>query len=298
MSKTYFAAADIGGTKISVGLVDAEGRVLGSRKFKTPVGENGAERAKDEMLSAVQVLCETLHIPALSGMGVVCAGPVDTVRGVVENPFTLPGWDGYPLAGALSEALHVPVILENDANGALLGAVRQMGLQEKRVLLLLFGTGIGVAFWDGAALYRAGDGYHPEMGHLIVSGEKTECYCGHSGCFEALCSGKALNGRAAAAGFCDFDTLRTAAENPDATALLNHIRTDIQNGVWNLNVLFKPDVILLGGGIAEKHCDFFAQTILEDAANGSEFLRPFEVIKTSPSMDAALSGASMLFGRH
>ncbi|HOS73945.1 MAG TPA: ROK family protein, partial [Verrucomicrobiota bacterium] len=80
----------------------------------------------------------------------------------------------------------------------------------ERVLMLTFGTGIGVAFCHRGDLYRAGGVYHPEMGHVIVDSEGPACYCNHVGCFESLWSGAAINRRAVDLGYRDFDELYQA----------------------------------------------------------------------------------------
>ena len=63
-----------------------------------------------------------LTTSALAGIGIGCTGPVDPRTGVVNNPYTLPGWEGGNLIEALSAELDdLPVWLENDADTAAVG---------------------------------------------------------------------------------------------------------------------------------------------------------------------------------
>lgn len=297
--KRLMGAVDIGGTKIAVGIVDETGKVLTQKRFKTNLGTNGAVKSMEMLLSILKNQCKEqgTRLELLRGIGIVCAGPVDTMKGIVNNPYTLPGWERFPIVQYLYESTNLEVHLENDANGALMGEVLLQGLQNNRALMITFGTGIGVALWEAGKLYCAGDGYHPEMGHVIVASEDRGCYCHHAGCFESMCSGSALNARAAEKGFIDFDGLFQAYREQDQASirLIQSVRRELKNGVWNLALLFKPDTIILGGGLMEKYFAFAAEAIQEDLGNRPEFLHEFTVIQTGKKYNSALAGISMMF---
>ena len=132
-----FGALDIGGTKISIGIADESGRIIASEKIKTEKDPEAAMKTAAEYLKNMS----ELRSCKLEAVGVSCAGPVDTVTGKVNNPYTLPGWEEYPLTERLSELSGVAVKLENDANCALLGEVQLSGLRKNRVLMISIGTG-------------------------------------------------------------------------------------------------------------------------------------------------------------
>ena len=297
MNEKIYGAVDIGGTKIQVGLVSEKGEFFGVTRFPTDSKNQSGEEAVTKISDSLLSLCESagFGLSALSGIGVFCAGPVDTEKGTVENPYTLPGWEGLPLVGLLSDATGLKVKLENDANGALLGEVFTRKLSKKRVLMVTLGTGIGVAFWNGEELYRAGR-FHPEMGHIIVSGEGEECYCGHRGCFESLCSGSAVNLRAEKAGFSDFDKLSLEAKsgNPLAEETLNKILADFKNGIWTLRVIFKPDVLVLAGGFAKNYFPLLKNALSGEKENLEDFTGAGQIVSESDVPNAALVGVCML----
>ncbi|MBR5868334.1 MAG: ROK family protein, partial [Clostridia bacterium] len=153
---SLLGAVDIGGTKVQVGLLTETGRVLGEESFPTDVTGRSGEDTVAIIAEKLECLCRKAGVnrKSLLGVGVFCAGPLDTERGTVENPYTLPGWEGLPLANLLAEKTGLPVKMDNDANGALLGEVFTRGIGHKRVLMLTFGTGIGVAYWNGDDIYR------------------------------------------------------------------------------------------------------------------------------------------------
>lgn len=297
MKTVFTGAIDIGGTKIQAGIVDDTGELLAEACFPTGCGYQSAGEAMDKAISLLRTQCREngLSLSDLRGIGVACSGPVNLEEGSVENPYTLPGWIGFPIVEYLSAHTGLKVKLENDANGALLGEVFQRDLKEKRVLMVTIGTGIGVAFWRNGELYRSGR-YHPEMGHVIVSSKGGECYCGHRGCFESCCSGKAMNERAEKAGYLNFDDLYVKSNKETAAAeLLEEILQDLKNGIWNLNLIFKPETIILAGGFSGKYFSLLKDAILKDSSGKEDFLNEFSVLPACGNKNSALVGANMLF---
>lgn len=288
-------AVDIGGTKIQVGLLTGSGKFLGSKSFPTDSRKQPGEEAAQKIAGELRSLCAEANIPidTLCGIGVFCAGPVDTQKGTVENPYTLPGWEGLPLASLLSNATGLSVKLENDANGALLGEVFARDIAHRRVLMITIGTGIGVAFWDGEGLHRTGR-YHPEMGHIVVTNHGPTCYCGRKGCFESLCSGKAINDRAEAAGYADFEDLLAHRDQQTAQHLLSEIQQNFQSGVWSLRVVFKPDVLILAGGFSKSYFPILQQALTAPSENSEDFSGMAEILPESNVPNAALMGVCML----
>lgn len=292
-------ALDIGGTKISVGIVDEKGCVLQESSMMTILGEDGGSRSMESACRILERQCRNLGIRVsdLAGIGIVCTGPVDTRKGTVENPYTLPGWTQFPIVEQMKQRTGCEVQLENDANGMLMGEVLTGGLQKERVLLITFGTGIGVAFWDEKGLYCAGDGYHPEMGHIVVASYGNACYCQQTGCFEGLCSGTAWNQRARDLGFADFDSLFDAAKAGDALScgLLEKIAAELKAGIWTLSLIFKPSVIILGGGMMDTYYPFIKSVLDKEPGMQTDFLNACTFLPAKKKNNSALAGISMMF---
>ncbi len=298
--RSFTAAADIGGTKIACGIADEEGNVLAEESFPTATGEDGGEVSAGRIASTIRALAEKAGVDRreIRGIGLFSAGPVDPERGTVENPYTLPGWEGFPLTRRISELTGLPARLDNDANGALLGEVLLRDLAGKRVLAVTLGTGVGAAFYDGERVWRAGR-FHPELGHVIASSGEEVCYCGRRGCLESRASGKAMNARAEDAGFRRFGGLVSAAKegDPAAEALLKEILTDLKNGLWNLVLVFKPEILILAGGITGEYFPLFRDAIGELADGREDFVPPFRILPAFQQRNTALAGASMLYKR-
>jgi len=229
---------DIGGTKIAVATVDGTGELVREAAIPTEP-ERGFASAISRITDAVtRVVEESGWSPReIQGIGIGCAGPVDPARGTIHNPYTLPGWQDGDIVTPLREAFGCPVLLENDADMALLGECGAgVGRGFDPVVMLTFGTGIGGAALMGGAILRGVAGEHPELGHVPVDPRGPACYCGTNGCFESLASGSALAAR---------------GNLPEALSAVGA-------AIWTIVHALLPERIVLGGGVMDTHYDAFA----------------------------------------
>jgi glucokinase len=229
---------DIGGTKIAVAAIDGTGELVREAAIPTEP-ERGFASGISRITDAVtRVVEESGWSPReIHGIGIGCAGPVDPARGTIHNPYTLPGWQDGDIVTALREAFGCPVLLENDADMALLGECGAgAGRGVDPVVMLTFGTGIGGAALVGGAILRGVAGEHPELGHVPVDPRGPACYCGTNGCFESLASGSALAAR---------------GNLPEALSAVGA-------AIWTIVHALLPERIILGGGVLDTHYDAFA----------------------------------------
>ena len=116
---------DLGGTNMQIGVVDAEGKVLGQEKKKTKA-DQGAEAIIERMAKAIAKACEEagVGLDAVAAVGIGAPGAIDYEHGVVLEAPNL-GWRDLPLAERLGAALGgKPVLLDNDVNVAVYGENR------------------------------------------------------------------------------------------------------------------------------------------------------------------------------
>ncbi len=159
-------AVDIGGTKIAVGVVDADGQVLAKAECPTdvPLGFDAAMQRVSELL----IGCRDQVGAKLEGIGIGCTGPVDPLTGLLGEIPTLPGWAGNPVI-KLSDRFQLSVAIENDADAAALGeAAWGSGKGKARLICVTIGTGIGVSGVLDGKVYRGVAHSHPEIGHNII----------------------------------------------------------------------------------------------------------------------------------
>ena len=252
MSAPLAAAIDVGGTKIAIGIVDAQGRILAQGETPT-APEQGYQAGLDRTSEILRRLLEESGL-SVDGIGIGSTGPIDPETGIYGVVGTLPGWEGTPLAADLESRFGVRVAVENDADAAALGeAAWGAGRGSRSLLYVTISTGIGVGILLDGKLYRGARGAHPEIGHHVVDWSGPLCYCGANGCWETLASGPALEAWMSAR----RDVALSASEicelarQGDALAL-QATRREAQYiglGLANLVTMFCPQTIVLGGGM-------------------------------------------------
>jgi glucokinase len=252
MNGPLTGAIDIGGTKIAVGIVEAQGRILAQAETPTDPGL-GYPAAIDRIENALRRLLNECG-RAIEGIGIGSTGPIDFETGIYGEVGTLPGWQGSPLAGDLERRFGLPVAVENDADAAALGeAVWGAGRGSRSLLYVTISTGIGVGILLDGKLYRGAGGAHPEIGHHVLDASGPVCYCGASGCWEALASGPALEAWMRAQGSEALSARRIfeLAREGDPLALeaIHREAHYLGLGLANLVTMFCPQTIVLGGGM-------------------------------------------------
>jgi glucokinase len=191
MARTALAL-DVGGTKLAAAVVGEDGVVV--RRVPPVPTRGGRDGGDAESLFADLVALAR----GVSGgdevvCGVGCGGPM-TPGGDTVSPLNIPAWRGFPLRARLSDALGVPVFVDNDAKALALGegwVGAAAGVRDFLAMVVSTGVGGGIVV-DGRLLDgAAGNAGH--VGHVIVVPEGgRQCGCGASGCLEAEASGTAI----------------------------------------------------------------------------------------------------------
>jgi glucokinase len=258
---------DIGGTKISGGVIDGNGVILGRGRRDTPAHDPVAI-----IEDSVNLIRELSVEHKVDAVGVACAGFIDRSRSTVLFAPNL-AWRDEPFKQDLESALHLPTILENDANAATWGEFRFGAATEADdMVLLTVGTGIGGGIVVDGVLMHGAFGVAAELGHMRVVPGGIRCGCGNRGCWEQYASGSALvrearelvvSGTPHAARLDELcggdlealtgrDVTRAAVEgDPAAVELLADLGTWIGEGLASVAAILDPELIVLGGGVSE-----------------------------------------------
>jgi len=303
-------AVDIGGTKIAVGMVDDNGKVLA--RTQAPTDPN---RYADGLNIIARMLRETSTTAGaeLSGIGIGSTGPVDPIRGEFGDVDFLPGWRGKNLVNDLAHIFNVSVGLENDGDAAALAeAGWGAGRNRSRLIYVTVGTGIGGGMVFDGKLYRGVDGAHPEVGHQIVDPAGPQCSCGFRGCWESLAAGPAMVAYLESHAPADYPhrqgitakKICELAQQGDAVArqTVEHEAYCLGIGLANLINLFTPDAIVLSGSVM-KSAPLFLDRIREVIRSGCRFVPAQKTQLTLASLgdDTNLIGAARVwhyrFGR-
>jgi glucokinase len=267
---------DVGGTKVAVGLVDRNGKILA--KGRNPMVANGtAEAGLQAVAHAIDSLASTVP-GGVHSIGICAPGPLDPKTGVVLNPPNLPCWRDFPLAERITSMYHVPVKVDNDANAAALAETKWGAARGYRyVFYATIGTGIGSGIVLDGRIYHGNTGSAGEGGHVSIDYRGPTCACGKRGCIEILAAGPAIGARARAKlgarpsrsailELAQGDVAAVTSElvgraydtgDPLAREILQETVELITAWLGNIVDLLDPDVLVMGGGVAAMLKPFF-----------------------------------------
>lgn len=265
---------DIGGTKVSGGVLDEEGRILVRTRRDTPDRSNAPRVVEDTIVEVIEELlaqAEEAGVEAPATVGVGAAGFVAADRATVVFAPHL-SWRNEPLRASLGERIALPISIDNDANAALwaehrFGAARGA----THAVMITLGTGIGGAIIVGGHLMRGRYGIAGEFGHMQVVPGGQRCECGNRGCWEQYSSGNALvrEARGLAMANSPMATDLLAHVGGDASALTGPMLTEVARagdatatellaeighwlgvGIADLAAALDPEVFVIGGGVS------------------------------------------------
>ncbi|MFC4854967.1 ROK family protein [Actinophytocola glycyrrhizae] len=238
-------ALDIGGTKIAGGLVGTDGTLL--RHATRPTGT--------DPFAALTAVVADLAPGPVAGVGIACAGPLDTVAGTVA-PINIPSWRDFPLVARVRELTGAPVALAGDGLCMALGEHwAGAGQGSSAMLGMVVSTGVGGGLvLDGRPLRgRSGNAGH--VGHVVVEPDGEPCTCGGRGCVETVASGTHLVRWARSRGFTgpDAGALAAAARAGDPVAAEAFRRGGQAVGlaITAAAAMCDLDLVVIGGGVAQ-----------------------------------------------
>lgn len=305
-----YLGIDIGGMSIKAGLVNDNGEILAKRSIKTNVGN------PEQTIEDIAQLCfdtakegnvDFSEINAI-GSGV----PGTAHNGNVSFAANI-GWYNVPYCQKLSQLTGKPCFVANDANCALLGEW-YFGVAKgySDVVAITIGTGVGLAvITDGRMLLGNGSA-GTEGGHIRVKERGLKCACGRHDCWELYASTSSLLRRAEAIanqnpdgiiakiiaekglnGFAVFEAEDVG--DKQVSAMINEYIDDIVEGLVSYVNIFRPEVIVLGGGISMRKR---IVSPLEEKVNALAYggkNNPYVYIKTARFFnDAGIIGAAAL----
>jgi glucokinase len=311
---------DVGGTNMVAGVVDENYQIIAKESIPTRAGRSIEEITFDMAevsKRAVQKAGLTLNEIASWGIGMPSYVNPKTNLLVHANNF---GWKNVPVYDYLKKHITLPTCIENDANCAAYGeTLAGAAGKYTDAIMLTLGTGVGGGIVLNKKIYSGFDNMGAELGHTKLVYDGVRCTCGQKGCLESYCSSTALIRQAKEAIEMKPDTLIMelcgndkanlsgeiifkAAREGDAlaTKLVNEYISHLAAGISTFVTIFRPQVVILGGGIAEAG-EFLLKPLNEQLyANtfAAEEIGVPKVIKAELGNDAGIIGAASLEKRN
>lgn len=259
---------DLGGSHISIGVVDKDGKILDKRdKHLRGIAKRLIKSTIEETI--ISNIKEYQKNYKITEIGIAVPGSVKNDK--ILKSVNL-GLKDYDLVGVIKKEIDLPIKIRNDAKCAALAESKYGALKKyNRVLFMTLGTGIGGAVIINGKLLDAGEYPGCEFGHMVIKENGLECNCGRKGCFEKYGSMRAFK-----------DNLRNELGLEDKTsgkelmAILKNITKeskdyakiekvrkqyikDLSVGITNLVNIFEPEAIGIGGSFV-----YFSEALLDD----------------------------------
>ena len=243
---------------------------------------------------------EKARVPAnrVLGAGIVLPGPFGAT-GIQGSGSELPAWQQIDLQTWFSEALSLPVFVENDANAAAM-AERVSGVAQglETYAFLYFGTGLGLGLVHQGRLIRGAFGNAGEIGHIPVPS------AGKSVLLESAVSRLSVQRHLNAAGLAvtSSEDLRLlyASNDPALAAWLEQAAEPLSAAITTVENLFDPQAIILGGAMPDNVLDHLigAVTLTDrSVARREDRTRPRLLRGASGRMTATLGAAALVINQ-
>lgn len=306
---------DIGGMSIKGAAVDSNGQIYDRFSIPFIKGEPGEKTIRKLAEVVKDYIAEQKLEGKIVGIGIGSPGTIDVVNGVVNYANNL-GWNNLPVAKIMQETLHYPVRLTNDANAAALGEAKfGAGKSNDTVIVLTLGTGVGGGVIINGKLFEGNEGKGGELGHVVVQVDGELCSCGRKGCFEAYSSATALIRETKKAMLKNRRSLMweivpdidevggrvvfeaAARGDKSANKVLNNYVKYLGEGILNYCNIFRPNVIVLSGGIANAGDALFnpLNAYIKERDYGYKRTPAVKVVPAELGYDSGKIGAAALF---
>lgn len=267
----YKIGVDLGGTNIATGVVDRNYQIVGRAGKKTnPVT---AKKVIEDIAETIYLSMKSAGITEaeVDEIGLGIPGAIDMERGIVDEACNLSFLD-VPVAQLLEKETGKKISILNDADAAVYGEyIAGSGVGTNVFIAVTLGTGIGCGIVMNGHIYSGCNHVGPELGHTCIQMHGERCNCGKSGCWEAYASATALIRQTQSAmgryrnskmwDLCQGELEKVNGKTAfDAMKLDDYVAKKVVDqyceyvaiGVANAINIFQPDVLCIGGGIANQ----------------------------------------------
>jgi len=290
-------AIDIGGSKMSVGIVNIDkinnnAKILHVEKEQLPAGTTAAS-----LLEVIKDKCDKItHDYNFDKIGATIPGLADAKNGVwVYAPFS--GIKNFPIAEKINGMYGKPVYIENDVNACAVGEKRFGCCKDSDDFIwLTISNGIGGSVFTNGRLYTGHSGNAGEIGHIKVLDDKSfKCGCGDYGCVEAVAAGPGIKKRYGDTLTAEQIAVEAHNGNNAAINVMYDTGYYIGKALSSAINILNPEMVVFGGGVSQSF-DLLERGIKEalskymfKAAN-----KNIKLCQTALGYNAALIGAAAI----
>src|SRR6266550_2504253 len=245
----YGIGVDLGGTNIKIVAVSEEGRVLekSTSETQTDSPDSWVETIRQRINEIERDQADSARWIGLAAPGLAARDNLS----IASMPGKLRGLEGLNWTDSLQTSQPVPVL--NDAHAALLGESWTGAAAGYRdAVLLTLGTGVGGAILSEGHLLKGHIGRAGHLGHMSLNPDGPQDIVGTPGSLEQTIGNSTLGSRSGGR----FTSTRKLVEahlagDSKATEIWLRSIHNLAAGITSIINALDPEVIILGGGIAE-----------------------------------------------
>ena len=264
----YYLGVEVKRNSINIGIQDFNNNFIKLSENITYTLENTRE-SLSSMCSIINSFVNESGVPheKIIGACINLSGRINSRKGFSYSYFF---FEEKPLSEIIESQIHIKTFLENDTRAMAYGEYNYGVVQnEKDVIFVNIGWGVGIGIISNGKLYYGKSGYSGEFGHSPVFDNEIICHCGKKGCLETEISGIALerkfkkaleNGSTSILSDkkpidkITVDDILTAIkenEDPLAIEIIDEIGSKMGRYLSMLINIFNPELVVLGGALAE-----------------------------------------------
>ena len=295
MTTKKILAIDIGGTKISSGIVSLKKesfKISDYQKIKTP------KNKKEFVQKIIELVDYYEKNNGFDKIGIGIAGQVNNKNGVVRCMPNIKSWKNLDLKKIVEKSVKKKISINNDVKCFAL-AENKFGKskEHKNAVYLTIGTGIGGAIETGGKLYNGENNIAGEFGHMVIVCDGKKCGCGNRGCWEQYASGSAIEklyfelyGKKKKTKEIALDSVKG---NEKDKRVIKKAASYLAAGFVNIINAINPEIIIVGGS-AVKQKEILNLAIKEVRKKVLIPARKTRIVKSNLGDEAVLIGAAML----
>ncbi len=312
----YYVGIDLGGTNISVGVVNENYEIISKASTKTNCPRPAIEIAADMAKMSLEAIKKAeLTVDDIEWVGIGTPGIANSASGIIEYSNNL-GFENVPMSEYIRKYIDKPIFIENDANAAAYGEfVAGAAKGTNHAVCITLGTGVGGGIIIDKKIYTGFNFAGAEIGHTVLEVDGPPCTCGRKGCFEVFSSATGLIRMTNEAMDNNKDSLMwklysekgskvSARTSFDAMRIGDKVATEVVNkyikylasGITNIINTFQPDILCIGGGVCNEG-DYLLTPIKELVQNEvytRNSSKNTEIVIAKLGNDAGIIGAAFL----
>ncbi len=264
----YYLGVEVKRNSINIGIQDFNNNFVKLTENLSYTLEN----TKESLSSMCSIINQFVHDSGvvrekIIGACINLSGRINSRKGYSYSYFF---FEEKPLREIIESQIHIKTFIENDTRAMAYGEYNCGVVQnEKDVIFVNIGWGVGIGIINNGKLYYGKSGYSGEFGHSPVFDNEIICHCGKKGCLETEISGIALERKfkeALSNGSKSIlsekkaldeikmdDILSAIKESEDTLAIeiIDEIGSKLGRYLSLLINIFNPELVVLGGALAE-----------------------------------------------